>query len=218
MCALVLAVRKVPIYGPGGGAAALGSMDAPSYSVSVSPEEAAKYRSDFADGKEAKRLIPTKKPELDSQSMAGTDYSGVTAHQEIRAMQALNSRNPVVDRARDDAFAARENGNDSTATADERRSLEEVRGMLTRENTRGRRHLGQLSPVIEPPRMQTYPMVPPASGLQYVPPPASAPQILPIPGNAFNNVQRREMGSPIQTTQSQGVSPTSATSPPSRGR
>jgi hypothetical protein len=215
MCALVLAVRKVPIYGPGGGGAALGSMDAPSYSVSVSPDDAAKYRSDFSDQKDAKRLMPTKKTETDTQSMAGTDYSGVTAHHELRAVQALNARNPVVDRARDDAFAARENSSEATL-ADERRSLDEVRGLLTRESTRGRRHPSQLSPVIEPPTHQTYPMMPPAATTQYAPPPLSAPHIPPIPANAFSsNVQRRDVSSP----RSQGFDPTSSTSsPPSRSR
>lgn len=218
MCALVLAIRKVPIYGPGGGGAALGSMDAPSYSVAVSPDDAAKYRADFDSGKEAKRLIPTKKPDGDSQSTAGTDYSGVTAHHEMRAMQALNSRSPVVDRSRDDAFTNRGNSSETTV-ADERRSLDEVRGMLHRESTRGRRHPSQLSPVMEPPTQQTYPTMPPAATMQYAPPPVGAPQIPPIPGNAFSGgMQRRDVGSPSQSSRTQGFSPSSAGSPPSRGR
>jgi small-conductance mechanosensitive channel len=197
MCALVLAIRKVPIYGPGGGAAALGSMDAPSYSVSVSPDDAAKYRSNFTDSKEAKRLVPSKKSDTDVQSMAGTDYSGVTAHHEMRAMQALNTRNPVVDHARDDTFANREMNSSDSTLADERRSLEEVRGLLARESTRGRRHPSHLSPVIEPPSQQTYPM--PAATTQYAPPPFGTPQIPPAPNNAFNSsVQRRDVSSQNQ--------------------
>lgn len=211
MCALVLAVRKVPIYGPGGGGAALGSQDSPSFSVAVSPEDAAKFKADFDTAKDAKRLHPAKKPD-DAQSTAGTDYSGVTASHEMRAMQALNSRSPAVDRSRDDAFANRADTGESTGI-DERRSLEEVRGMLHRENTRGRRHPGQLSPVLEPPTQQTYPMMPPASSSQY----ALPPQNLAIPGNAFSaagGAQRRDVASPSQSSRSRGLSVSSPTSPP----
>ena len=220
MCALVLAIRKVPIYGPGGGGAALGSMDAPSYSVAVSPEDAAKFRDAFDAGKDAKRLHPTKKSD-DSHSATGTDYSGVTAHHEMRAMQALNSRSPGVDRSRDDAFNNR--GDMSEATiADERRSLDEVRGLLHRESTRGRRHPGQLSPVLEPPTQQTYPMMPPAASTQYAAPPSAsgAPQLPMVPGNAFNaSMQRRDVSSPSQSSRTQGFGPSSSTgSPPPAGR
>jgi len=217
MCALVLAIRKVPIYGPGGGGAALGSMDAPSYSVAVSPEDAAGFRAAFDAGKDAKRLHPSKKPD-DVQSATGTDYSGMTAHHEMRAMQALNSRSPGVDRTRDDAFNQRVNDSSELTLADERRSLDEVRGMLHRESTRGRRHPGQLSPVMEPPTQQTYPMVPPAATTQYASPPSGAPQLPVIPGNAFNaSMQRRDVGAPSQS--SPGFSPSSsAGSPPPQRR
>jgi small-conductance mechanosensitive channel len=216
MCALVLAIRKVPIYGPGGGGAALGSMDAPSYSVAVSPDDAAKYREAFDTAKEGKRLHPTKKPE-DSQSTAGTDYSGQTAHHEMRAMQALNTRSPAIDRSRDDTFA---NRGDAGEVTDERRSIEEVRGMLRRESTRGRRHPGQLSPVHEPPNPHMYPIMPPASTTQYAPPPGGAPQLPAIPGNAFSvGMQRRDVGSPSQSPRNQGFGPSSSSSlPPPQGR
>lgn len=59
MCALVLALRKIPIYAPGGGGAPLGSSDMPTYSVSVSDAEAAAKREAFAKTKEAKRMVPS---------------------------------------------------------------------------------------------------------------------------------------------------------------
>ncbi|KAI4125265.1 MAG: hypothetical protein LQ347_005430, partial [Umbilicaria vellea] len=59
MCALVLGLRKIPIYAPGGGGATLGSSDMPTYSVSVSDAEAAAKREAFAKTKEAKRLVPS---------------------------------------------------------------------------------------------------------------------------------------------------------------
>ncbi|KIV99782.1 uncharacterized protein PV09_08588 [Verruconis gallopava] len=218
MCALVLAVRKVPIYGPGGGGAVLGSIDQPSYSVAVTPEQAAQFRDDFAAAKDAKRLHPTKKPDVETQSIAGTEYSGLTAHPEMRAVQSLNTRNPALDRARDDALATRQTVGE-TVLADERRSVDEVRSMLQRENTRGRRQPGQLSPVLDPPTQQTYPIVPPPSG-QYAPPPVGASQNPPVPGNAFSiNAQRRDLSSGSQASRAQPYSPSSSTgAPPSRGR
>lgn len=59
MCALVLAIRKVPIYGPGGGDAGLGSSSNPSYSVAISDQEAQTNRDEFGAEKESARLVPT---------------------------------------------------------------------------------------------------------------------------------------------------------------
>ncbi|KAL1955485.1 hypothetical protein VTO42DRAFT_8511 [Malbranchea cinnamomea] len=64
MCALVAAVRRVPIYGPGGGDAGLGSMSNPSYSVTISDQQAQENRDKFAVDKESKRMVPTS--EMDS--------------------------------------------------------------------------------------------------------------------------------------------------------
>jgi hypothetical protein len=68
MCALVLAVRKVPIYGPGGGAAALGDPANPSYSVAISDELAQEYRKKAAADKEAQRLVPVSQLEVTTSS------------------------------------------------------------------------------------------------------------------------------------------------------
>lgn len=59
MCALVLAVRKVPILAPGGGGAALGDPSNPSYSVSITDDKAKEYRDAAAEKKEEARLVPT---------------------------------------------------------------------------------------------------------------------------------------------------------------
>jgi hypothetical protein len=59
LCALVLAIRKIPIYGPGGGDAVLGGPSNPSYYVPVSDEEAAAKRDEFKAEKEGKRMIPS---------------------------------------------------------------------------------------------------------------------------------------------------------------
>lgn len=56
MCALVLALRKVPIAGPGGSDAALGSADKPTWSVAVPPADAVAAYKKFNEDKDAKRL------------------------------------------------------------------------------------------------------------------------------------------------------------------
>ena len=59
MCALVSAIRKVPIYGPGGGDAGLGSSSNPTYSVAITDSEAKANMDKFAKDKESARLVPT---------------------------------------------------------------------------------------------------------------------------------------------------------------
>jgi small-conductance mechanosensitive channel len=57
MCALVVALRKVPIDSPGGGDAALGSAEKPTWSVAVPPEDAVEaYRKYKEDVKAAHSL------------------------------------------------------------------------------------------------------------------------------------------------------------------
>ncbi|CAI4211848.1 unnamed protein product [Parascedosporium putredinis] len=63
ICALAAALKKVPIYGPGGGNEALGSVGNPSYSVTVTDEHAAKNRQDASDTKESKRMVATNIPD-----------------------------------------------------------------------------------------------------------------------------------------------------------
>ena len=58
MCALVSALRKVPIYAPGGGDAVLGDVSKPAYSVAISAEEAERNRKDFVDDKDRSRMVP----------------------------------------------------------------------------------------------------------------------------------------------------------------
>jgi hypothetical protein len=62
MCALVLALRKVPIFGPGGGGAPLGDPANPAYNVSVSEAVADAARSKAAKEADAARLHPVNPP------------------------------------------------------------------------------------------------------------------------------------------------------------
>lgn len=138
MCALVLAIRKVPIYGPGGGAAGLGSSDNPSYSVAVTDDFAATSRQKAADAMESARLVPTKKAE-EVDKIA--DTLGPTT--ELRVMTSLNDRSPATDNARD-AGGYRGAGSPMSprqSNAVERHEDEdEKQGILRRETTnKGRR-------------------------------------------------------------------------------
>jgi hypothetical protein len=144
MCALVLALRKVPIYAPGGGGKPLGDPGNPSYSVAVSDSIAAASREAYAKEKEAKRLVPTK---TDSGKASGLDTN------ENNAADTLNARRPADDAGRDDEGKTDNNNNATTGSRDT--SLERVRshdvdelkaGLLKRESTRGRRRPGESMP------------------------------------------------------------------------
>ena len=173
MCALVLALRKIPIYAPGGGGATLGSSDMPSYSVSVSDAEAASNRDAFAKTKEAKRLIPSKDLEASpaTSTSTKTDQSSestlrnrsATANSslpksESAALTALNARDPTSDPAHDWENEPKGNSPTSPTEAERRRSndIEEVRDVLRRASTRGKRKDGEtLSPMRRQPGVPT---------------------------------------------------------------
>ena len=170
MCALVLALRKVPIYAPGGGGAALGSVDQPSYTVAVSDATAAANRDAFSKTKDAKRLFPTQKPDApdapakspakgatsgidtldprDSATPPPLRYRQVPAS-ESTALNSLNSRQPAADTARNPtdliepttpkSLTHSNSGIETPPDFDRSVSIEEVRGMLRRQSTRGKR-------------------------------------------------------------------------------
>ena len=146
MCALVLALRRVPIYSPGGGDAALGSANAPSYSVAVTPEVAQSNKAAFAAAKEAKRLFPSKPAEPQKDVSYSTSADFPTGTTEYLAVQTLNSRSAALDPSRDETWQAR----DDISTLDERtsmdrdgQSMDEVRGLLNRDPSKGRRQPNQ---------------------------------------------------------------------------
>ena len=165
MCALVLALRKIPIYAPGGGDAALGSSDKPSYSVTVSDAEAAKAREAYAVTKEGKRMVPSKKAEPKEKNPFGSstavDVPDRDPHDsatpsplryrlppvtEQAALMDLNTRNPATDTALDSRDLDRDSppirasaSDDGRSSFDRKASLDEVRGMLRRQSTKGKR-------------------------------------------------------------------------------
>jgi hypothetical protein len=147
MCALVLALRRVPIYGPGGGAAPLGSADAPSYSVALPVDVAQRNKDAYAAGKEAKRLVPSQPASApapaaarsQSPAAAAAAAAGGNMGAEYVALQALNSRPPATDPLRDDTWAARD---DVSALTVDGPAGDDRSGLLDREAggaSRGRR-------------------------------------------------------------------------------
>ncbi|KAF3007378.1 hypothetical protein E8E13_000783 [Curvularia kusanoi] len=150
MCALVVALRKVPINGPAGGDAALGSADKPSWSVSVPPAEAREAYQAYKMNADNKRMVPLNKPEdpSDKGKSTGNDYLGVGVQSEGFAISSLTNRRPGVDPVRDDTWNARDDvstlGRPST---DQRPDLDEVKSLLHKASTAGKRKGGAtLSP------------------------------------------------------------------------
>jgi len=95
ICALVLALRKIPIFAPGGGAAALGDPTNPSYSVSVSDEMAVAAREKTAKVADTARLDPKiQQNPGKEQSTTETDNdspNNTPGHSsEIMAAEAMN--------------------------------------------------------------------------------------------------------------------------------
>lgn len=138
MCALALALKKVPIYAPGGGSETLGGPTNPTYSVAVTDDFAAKSRDDAAKAKNEKRMVPAeeKKDEEVEES-------------EIQAVKDFSSRGPIPDigghwDTRDDhTIVSRED-------ADERRRSRDIESLrsdlIQRSSTRGRRKAGEAIP------------------------------------------------------------------------
>lgn len=144
MCALVLALRKVPIYGPGGGGEALGGPTNPGYSVSVSDAEAAEARAKAKDAKEEKRLVPTQSRIADGAELGPEN--------ETNAADNLNARRPTMDAAHQDSDwpttgQDEEKFVDSASERKRDSQIEALRSdMIKRQSTRGRRKPGTSVP------------------------------------------------------------------------
>ncbi|KAL0941052.1 mechanosensitive ion channel family protein [Colletotrichum truncatum] len=146
MCALALALKKIPIYAPGGGSDALGAPGNPSYSVAVSDEFAAAAREKAAKAKDESRMVP-------SAAADGCD-SSVNSSVEKQAVNELNTRDIYADeewgyRVADEQTLS---GSRDRKSEDRRRSndIERVRSqLLKRGSTKGgggRRKPGEAIP------------------------------------------------------------------------
>ncbi|KAL2116293.1 hypothetical protein VTJ04DRAFT_8460 [Mycothermus thermophilus] len=99
MCALTLALKKVPIYGPGGGGDPLGHPANPTYSVAVSDEFAAAAR-DKADKERAAKRLANQLANNDDDNSDNADARSTKSDpgsSEKRAADHINARNAVVE-------------------------------------------------------------------------------------------------------------------------
>ncbi|KAM4060009.1 mechanosensitive ion channel domain-containing protein [Hirsutella rhossiliensis] len=137
MCALTMALKKIPIYGPGGGSEELGGPTNPSYSVAVSNDFAATARNEASKKKDESRMVPTNADQTEEEARANEQH----------AATEINTRHLVVET--ESLWSPREN-EDRSATPrdmdDHRRSrdIESVRTeLIKRASTRGRRKAGE---------------------------------------------------------------------------
>ena len=181
MCALVLALRKVPIYGPGAGGAPAGDKANPTYSVSINNEQARQNATIFNDDKDKKRMVPLLNKDAASGTgkstsvdMLSKSSSGGTVAGEAAAVQGLNKRNLAADPARD------EEKREEVLEQKRSNDIEEVRGILRKESITGRRKAANsaLSPDSAA-RLgsRTIPTIPDASPMEPVDAPAAASRV-----------------------------------------
>ena len=108
MCALTLALRKVPIAGPGGGGEPAGGPSNPTYSVAVSDDYAKAAREKAEQEKAAGRLASHLH---DDQAECISRSSSHGNSQEQRAVRDLNVNNPLGDA---DAYTLNNGSRDSS--------------------------------------------------------------------------------------------------------
>ncbi|KAI0484614.1 Mechanosensitive ion channel-domain-containing protein [Xylariaceae sp. FL0804] len=149
MCALTLAMKKVPINAPGGGSDALGGPSNPTYSVSVSDAAAIAAREKSAKDKEAARLVP---PPTITLARNASNASKLDASQtEQQAAQMFNTRNPAQAAGDDWGYNRDDTANDSSEALLERQrsqDIEAVRTELHKSQSQrgGRRRAGDSVP------------------------------------------------------------------------
>ncbi|KAK4239183.1 Mechanosensitive ion channel-domain-containing protein [Achaetomium macrosporum] len=152
MCALALALKRVPINGPGGGGEPLGGPANPSYSVAVSDEFAAAAREKSEKEKAAKKLANL----LENPDQSAAAKTAATTAAEQRAAEHINTTNPVVDAIddwgyeRDTLAASRDPSGDRNSNSNLARATTSAtsrsNALSVRESQRGRRKAGETLP------------------------------------------------------------------------
>lgn len=147
MCALVLALKKIPIYAPGGGGAAAGDKANPNYSVAISHTEAEENKAEFAQKKEDKRMVPmAEMKKQDSAKSSGTDFWNNDVEVKERAQTqydgaigGLKQRTGTMN----SSILQLSTTNDDLIERQRSEDVEEVKNILRRESTTGRRKVTQ---------------------------------------------------------------------------
>ncbi|KAL7624763.1 hypothetical protein AAE478_006335 [Parahypoxylon ruwenzoriense] len=149
MCALTLALKRVPIYAPGGGGEPLGGPTNPSYSVAVSDSDAVVARDKASRDKEALRMVPT----VPERNPSTSSRRGVPDDRETRAAQGLNTLDPTRAAADDWGYNRDDSSDGSRGGSMERQRSNDVDSsrldLTKRESQRGgRRRAGETLPPV----------------------------------------------------------------------
>lgn len=147
MCALALALKAVPINGPGGGGEALGGPNNPTYSVAVTDDFAASAREKADKGKEANKMLTKLRQQ---QEGVHTPGSGITRNSKMEAEQQavanINASDPVADALDDWGYAATLRSRDASPAGragDDASSSVRRDYLSVRDSQRGRRKPGE---------------------------------------------------------------------------
>lgn len=145
ICALALALKKVPIYGPGGGAEPLGGPSNPTYSVAVDDDFAVKARTKAEEAADGLRMMPLKPKRGASRIQHMSEKQAVAELNTRPPLEGLDSNyasnRDVVDERTESATL---NSRDASAERNRSENLEQIRqDLVKRENTRGRRKAGE---------------------------------------------------------------------------
>ncbi|KAF2860352.1 hypothetical protein K470DRAFT_74795 [Piedraia hortae CBS 480.64] len=122
MCALITAIRAVPIYPPGGGVDDPGTKANPTYRVTISDEEAKKAAKDAEQERKDARLV--------SKTESSTLFSPVA-----QAISTGSGFSPI----REEAWNLRDDSSTLGRTSIDEQNIENVRGILRRASTKGKR-------------------------------------------------------------------------------
>lgn len=142
MCALTLALKRVPIFGPGGGGDQLGGPKNPTYAVAVSDDYAVQAREKSEKEKEEKKLS--------NQLVEGTASTSSDTITEQRAAEHLNATDPVSEALEEWGYENTLNSRDPSADRKRATEIEAARRDFNsaRESQRGRRKAGDTLPPI----------------------------------------------------------------------
>lgn len=145
ICALALALKKVPIYGPGGGGEPLGGPTNPTYSVAVDDGFAVTARTKAEEAADALRMVPLKPKRGASKVKHMSEKQAVAELNTRPPLEGLDSNyasnREVVDERTESATL---NSRDASAERNRSENLEQIRqDLVKRENTRGRRKAGE---------------------------------------------------------------------------
>ncbi|KAK6501151.1 hypothetical protein TWF481_008999 [Arthrobotrys musiformis] len=186
MSALVAALRKIPIYGPGAGDPGLGEGANAQFFVTIDPAEAQRRKEEAAKAKEAKRYRTEEEIEAEeaakepsSSALGSAPFAGPTILTTSPSQTNLTSQTDP----RDDTLLGDDVSLISRSRSTRRNDLNQVRDILRMQSTTGRRRRnGSVSTTQEGPS----PIVRTTTGFQSL-----------APSQSRDNFRRPSIPSPI---------------------